>query len=83
MAHRSIEILIGRLLTDEAFRAAFLKDAVTTLTGFVESGYELTSLEIAALRTTHAEVWARAAEHIDQRLQKVYVSRCSWWAKDE
>ena len=70
MAQRSIEILIGRLVTDEAFRSAFRADAVATLTGFVESGYDLTALEIAALRRTPLDVWARAAEHIDPRLQK-------------
>ena len=70
MAQRSIEILIGRLVTDEAFRSAFRADAVTTLTGFVESGYDLTPLEIAALRATPADVWERVAERVHPRLQK-------------
>ena len=39
MAQRSIEILIGRLITDEAFRRAVHKNAIATLTGFIESGY--------------------------------------------
>lgn len=80
MAHRSIEILIGRLITDEAFRAAFLEDPATTLSGFVEAGYDLTSVEIAALRTTRPEIWAHAAEQIDPRLQKASfgsVSPCA------
>lgn len=70
MAQRNIEILIGRLVTDEAFRSAFRADAAATLIRFVESGYELTALEIAALRATSADVWERAAEHVDPRLQK-------------
>jgi hypothetical protein len=70
VAQRSIEILIGRLITDEAFRAAFFRDAASTLRGFTDSGYELTYVEIAALKATHAEVWAQAAEQIDPRLQK-------------
>ncbi len=70
VAHRSIEILIGRLVTDEAFRAAFLRDTASTLAGFVEAGHELTSVEIAALRATHADVWRRVAEQVDPRLQK-------------
>ena len=75
MAQRSIEILIGRLITDEAFRSAFRGSAMTTLTGFIESGYELTPLEIAALSATPADVWERVAEQIDPRIQKVSFAR--------
>jgi hypothetical protein len=71
MAQRSIEILIGRLITDEAFRGAFRKHPTLALIGFVESGYELTPVEIAALVATPAYVWERAAEHLDARLLKV------------
>ena len=71
MAQRNVEIVIGRLMTDEAFRLAYLDDPGMALTRFMESGYELTALEVAALRATGAGVWARAAEHIDPRLQKV------------
>lgn len=70
MAQRSIEILIGRLVTDEAFRSAFRSDATTMLTRFIESGYDLTPVEISALRATPADVWERVAEHVDPRLQK-------------
>lgn len=70
MAQRNVEILIGRLITDEAFRSAFLANPATTMTRFVETGYDLTSLEIAALRATHRGVWIHAAEQIDPRLQK-------------
>jgi len=62
--------LIGRLLSDEAFRAAFLSDPVAALGGFMESGYELTALETTALRATPPELWAQVAEQIDPRLQK-------------
>jgi hypothetical protein len=76
MAHRSIEILIGRLVTDEAFRAAFLKDADATLHGFIESGYELTRLELAAVTHTRQDLWSLVADRIDPRLQK--ASTQSW-----
>ena len=75
MSQRSIEILIGRLITDEAFRCAYRGNAIATLTRFVESGYELTSVEIAALRATPADMWERVAEHIDPRLEKVSFTR--------
>jgi hypothetical protein len=71
VAQRSVEILIGRLMTDEAFRSAFVADANSALAGFVESGHELTHLEISALRATPFSVWERAAEDIDSRLQKI------------
>jgi hypothetical protein len=76
MAQRSVEILIGRLITDEAFRSAFLADANTALVGFVESGHELTRLEISALCATPFSVWERAAEDVDSRLQKIAFFRC-------
>ena len=75
MAQRSVEILIGKLITDEAFRSAFLADANTALVGFVESGHELTRLEILALCATPFSVWERAAEDIDSRLQKIAFFR--------
>jgi hypothetical protein len=71
VAQRSVEVLIGRLMTDEAFRSAFAADADSALTGFVESGHELTALEISALCATPFSVWERAAEDIDARLQKI------------
>ena len=71
MAQRNVEIVIGRLITDEAFRMSFVDDPAMALTRFIESGYDLTALETAALRGTDAGVWAEAAEQIDPRLQKV------------
>ena len=70
MAQRGIEILIGRLMTDEAFRVAFLENRELTLQGFSEAGYELTPIEIIAVLSTPADVWSRAADRIDPRLQK-------------
>ena len=78
MAQRSIEILIGRLLTDEAFRQAFLKNAARTLQIFCETGHELTPLEISALLTTPPELWSEVAEEIDPRLQKANLEKESW-----
>ena len=74
MAQRSIEILIGRLITDDAFRSAFRSDVTTTLLRFIESGYELTTLEITALRTTSADVWELVADQIDPRLRKASLA---------
>jgi hypothetical protein len=71
VAQRSVEILIGRLITDEAFRSGFCRDATAALTGFMECGHELTLLEITALRATPADLWERVADQVDPRLQKM------------
>jgi hypothetical protein len=69
-----VEIVIGRLMTDEAFRVAFVDDAAMALTRFIESGYDLTAVEMAALRATDTRVWVQAAETLDPRLQKVLLA---------
>jgi hypothetical protein len=83
VAQRSIEILIGRLVSDEGFRSAFRTATTATLTGFVDSGHELTALEIAALRATPLDVWERAAERIDSRLQKASFNQPGRSEKEE
>ena len=75
MAHRSIEILIGRLLTDEAFREAFLNNPRGTLKTFCEAGYELTPLEVSAFLATPRDLWSEVAEEIDPRLQKADLGK--------
>lgn len=70
MAHRIVEMLIGRLIADEQFRTNFLNDPAGTLAGIVDLGFDLSPLEIAALVDTDREVWTIAAERLDPRLQK-------------
>ena len=69
MAQRIVEMLIGRLITE--FRSDFLADPETTLIALIERGFELSRTEIAALVNTDPTLWARVAEAIDPRLQKV------------
>ena len=71
MAQRIIEMVIGRLITDEQFRAEFLHDPENTLLELCERGFELSCTEIAALVHTDPALWARTADAIDPRLQKV------------
>ena len=75
MAQRSIEILIGRLLTDEAFREAFLNNPWSTLKNFCEAGHELTPLEISAFLATPQDLWSEVAAEIDPRLQKANMAK--------
>ena len=71
VAQRSIEILIGRLITDQGFRKMFCEEPVIALAVFMKTGHELTAIEIEALMETHTEFWILAANQIDPRLQKV------------
>ena len=70
MAHRSVEMLIGRLITDDVFREAFINDQAGTLHAFVRSGHDLTEVECAAVTSVGGEVWAQMAERFDPRLLK-------------
>jgi hypothetical protein len=70
LAQRIIEILIGRLITDEQFRSEFLENPENTLLALCERGLELSRTEIAALVGTDPMLWIRTADAIDPRLQK-------------
>lgn len=71
MAQRIIELLIGRLITDERFRDEFLAAPEATLLQLADQGLDLSRIEIAALVNTDRALWARAAAGLDPRLQKV------------
>ena len=75
MSLRSIEILIGRLITDEAFRDAFVMNRPAALRRFQEIGYELTAVEIDAVLAVSARRWRDIATQIDLRLQEVDLSK--------
>jgi len=65
-----VEIVIGRLVTDEQFRRIFQRDPHKALAELLEHGTLLTAAEIAALAATDSAVWGRVADEIDSRLQK-------------
>jgi hypothetical protein len=70
VTQRSIEMVIGRLSTDEAFRQRFMDDPHLVLVELLETGTHLTHVEIAALIATDPTLWERVADAIDPRLQK-------------
>ena len=70
MAQRTIEMLIGRLITDEEFRSEFLQDPERALIALCDRGLELSRTEIVALVSIERTLWARIADAIDPRLQK-------------
>lgn len=71
MTQRSVELVIGRLVTDAAFRRAFARAPAEVVRMLERGGHALSPVEIAALVATSPEVWARAAEALDPRLRKV------------
>ncbi|HEV3215457.1 MAG TPA: Os1348 family NHLP clan protein [Vicinamibacterales bacterium] len=70
MSHRTIERVIGRLLTDEELRFKFTRSPKGTLAELGEQGWELTRIEVDALLTMEIRLWSEVAARIDPRLQR-------------
>ena len=68
---RHIELLIGRLVTDEEFRRSFQRDPQQTLSAVADCGIRLSTVEVTALLATDQTLWDRVAVELDSRLQKV------------
>ena len=69
MSQRTVERLIGRLVTDEELRLEFTRAPRETLATLAELGWELTGVEVEALLRTNIRVWSNAAAQVDPRLQ--------------
>jgi len=68
MSQRTVERVIGRLVTDEELRVAFSRAPKETLAALAEQGWELTGIEVAALLHTDIRLWSAAAARLDPRL---------------
>lgn len=75
MTQRSIEIVVGRLLTDEEFRDSFVEHPDRVIRMLLDSGMHLTLSEIGALMAMDRDVWRRGATEVDPRLQKVSLKK--------
>ncbi len=71
MSHKTAQLIIGQVLTDEALRKRFLAGPRTFLEQLRDEGLQLTDVEVEALVETDTKLWSRAASRIDPRLQKV------------
>jgi hypothetical protein len=69
MSQKTVQLVIGRLLTDEDLRVRFVERPLETLTELREQGFELTRDEIEALARSDADMWPAMARRIDPRLQ--------------
>jgi hypothetical protein len=75
MSQKTVQSIVGRLLTDEEFRSRFLYEPPEVLTALRDQGFELTAGEVAALLRTDRALWADAAARIDPQLQRVSLRR--------
>jgi hypothetical protein len=73
MSQRNVQQVIGRLVTDEAFRHRFEESPGAALAEMIVCGLELTTIELLALASIDRSVVARFAEAIDPRIQRIAV----------
>lgn len=70
MSQKCVEMIFGKLATDEELRRLFEADPSGTLRQLAERGFELTRAECEALAATRKDLFNRLSEAIDPRLQK-------------
>jgi hypothetical protein len=70
MSQRTIERIIGRLLTDEELRHEFTRSPRRTLVKLNEQGWEMSRFEVDALLAIEIDLWSETAARIDSRLQR-------------
>jgi hypothetical protein len=70
MSQKTVQLLIGQIVTDEELRRRFLRQPLETLTTLRDQGIELTTSEIEALVDTDKHFWSSAAARIHPRLQR-------------
>lgn len=69
MSQKNVEIVIGRLATDEEVRERFLDDPAAAIAA-LRDGIELTAIEAEALAATPRQALEALAGALDPRLQK-------------
>jgi len=72
MSQKNVEILLGKLATDEALRRRFRVDPLAAIEPL---GLELTAVEMAALRGLDGGALERFALAVDPRLQKASLEQ--------
>ena len=75
MSQRSVEILLGRLITDETFRQSFFPVRAESFEQVAASGLELTAVERDALSSLRRWRVDFVAQTLDQRLSRSPIER--------
>jgi nitrogen fixation uncharacterized protein len=70
MSQKSVEALLGKLVTDEELRDRFRVDPLEVLASFRQAGWDLSAVETEALRSLDPAALERLAGALDPRLQK-------------
>lgn len=71
MSQRSVELVIGKLVTDEEARSAYRADPWGTVGQLAPPGEGLSGVELEALAATRADLLDSFADALDPRLQRV------------
>ena len=75
MSQRHVELLIGRLLTDDDLRDEFTRAPFETLAGCCQQGWDLSRGEIDAFMQTDVRFWRTEAEQLPSRLRRSSLPR--------
>jgi DNA-binding NarL/FixJ family response regulator len=75
MSQWGVQLVIGRLVTDERLRQRFEARAYELLAKLCEQGIDLSDVEIAAFLETDPHLWSTVARQIDPRLRPVRLSK--------
>src|SRR6267143_58420 len=75
VTQQSVEILIGKLLTDEELREAFEQNPHGVLVWRLRQGLQLSRLEMEALKSIKPSDLSGLSDMIDRRLQKASLRR--------
>jgi hypothetical protein len=75
LSQQNVEMVIGRLVTDEGFRRRFTTDAAALVEGLVGEGLHLNPCEQRALAALDPREVARFAEALNPCIQKVELRR--------
>ena len=75
MSQRCVEMVVGRLATDEDFRRRFQAGRQALLEELIATGLQLTPVETRALLDLDFGACKRFAKCLDPRLQKISLRR--------
>ncbi len=70
MSQKTVEVVLGKLATDEEARSRFRVAPLEVLESVRRAGWELSAVEIEALRSLDTVALERFALSLDPRLQK-------------